>query len=121
MLRFQGDANILGRVTHPQLSSKVCVIAFHNETINKHTTHVKELLSKNPATINLTTVQFLVSSVNDVLQVPPCKLYMVFVDFNERNVILEDPTKGLGDMRLTTVQALDMMGGELGKEIRICP
>ena len=41
----------------------------------------------------------------------------VFVDFNERNVVLENPGQDLGDKKLITVQAAQKMGGN---SIHLC-
>ncbi|KAK3107251.1 hypothetical protein FSP39_010274 [Pinctada imbricata] len=38
------------------------------------------------------------------------RLFIVYVDHNERNIILEDPDQELGDLRRTTVQAAIKMG-----------
>ena len=36
---------------------------------------------------------------------------IVYVDYNERNIILEDPERELGDLRRTTVEAAQKMNG----------
>ena len=71
------------------------------------------MLQEGASTGLTPTASFLLHCHEDILRVPHNKVYVVCVDFNERNVILEDPTKGLGDIRLTTVQALHKMGGKL--------
>ena len=54
---------------------------------------------------------FLVNVHNDIPNLPPSRIYFVFVDFND--VILEFPERGLGDLKLTTVQAAHKMKGRL--------
>ncbi|XP_041373009.1 uncharacterized protein LOC121386242 [Gigantopelta aegis] len=56
---------------------------------------------------------FTVHRHEDLSSIPHAKVYMMFVDFNERNVILEDPRKGLGDLRLLTVRTLWDLRGDV--------
>ncbi|XP_041373480.1 uncharacterized protein LOC121386596 [Gigantopelta aegis] len=55
---------------------------------------------------------FTVHRHDDLPSIPRTKVYVMFVDFNERSVILEDPRKGLGDLRLLTMRQLWSLGGD---------
>ncbi|XP_046546725.1 uncharacterized protein LOC124256810 isoform X2 [Haliotis rubra] len=110
---IRGDENILNSVSPRHLENRVCVVSFHSDTINQHHTQVDAVLSQNDATRHITVTKHCVKGHELILRLPPCKVYFLFVDFNERHVILEDPTKGLGDLRLTTVQAIRKMGGDV--------
>ena len=55
--------------------------------------------------------EFLVRRHEDILQMPKARYIMIFIDFNERNVILENPGQSLGDKKLVTVQAAQKLGG----------
>ncbi|XP_067677581.1 uncharacterized protein [Haliotis asinina] len=110
---IQGDESILDKISRCHLDNFVCVVAFHPDTIKQHHTQVEAVLSQNEATTHIGVKKHYVKGHTLLLSLPPCKIYFVFVDFNERHVILEDPTKGLGDLRLTTVQAIRKMGGDV--------
>ncbi|CAG2198940.1 unnamed protein product [Mytilus edulis] len=49
----------------------------------------------------------------DILTIPSARYIFVFVDFNERNVILENPGQDLGDKKLVTVQAAQKIGADV--------
>ncbi|XP_071115752.1 uncharacterized protein [Haliotis cracherodii] len=105
---IRGDERTLNRVSRRHLENRVCVVGFHSETTNQHHAKIQAVLSENIA-----VEKHHVKGHEQILNLPLCKIYFVCVDFNERNVILEDPTKGLGDLRLTTVQAIQKMGGDV--------
>ncbi|KAK3097323.1 hypothetical protein FSP39_008629, partial [Pinctada imbricata] len=47
---------------------------------------------------------------DDILTIPRSKVIIVYVEKNQRNIILEDPDQELGDLRRTTVEAALKMG-----------
>jgi hypothetical protein len=47
----------------------------------------------------------------EITCIPRSKFIFIFVDFNERNVILENPEQDLGDRKSITVEAAQKMGG----------
>ncbi|VDH95392.1 Hypothetical predicted protein [Mytilus galloprovincialis] len=49
----------------------------------------------------------------DALSIPRCRFVFVFVDFNERNVILENHGQELGDKKVVTVKACQKMGADV--------
>ncbi|KAL3886845.1 hypothetical protein ACJMK2_026808 [Sinanodonta woodiana] len=101
---------ILSQVrANPHLERKLCVISFYEET---HPLHMRMTHSVTEQ-LTIQTVEYVIRRHEEILNIPPVVLFFLFVDFNERNVILEDPTLGLGDLRLTTVQAVQKMGGQI--------
>ncbi|KAK3585095.1 hypothetical protein CHS0354_004286 [Potamilus streckersoni] len=91
------------------LERKLCIISFYEETHQLHM-HMTQSVTRH---LNLEPVEFIIRKHEAILKIPPVFIYFLFVDFNELNVILEDPNVGLGDLRLTTVQAIQKMGGKL--------
>jgi hypothetical protein len=49
----------------------------------------------------------------DLLQANPYGLVLIFVDFNEKNIILEDPGTEIGDLRRVTTIGFQKMGCKL--------
>jgi hypothetical protein len=43
--------------------------------------------------------------------IPLARYIFIFVDFNERNVILEKPDQNLGDKKVVTVNSAQKLGG----------
>ncbi|XP_071115756.1 uncharacterized protein [Haliotis cracherodii] len=94
------------------MEDSVCVVAFHRETEGRHadqTRSVFESVKQQCPTI----LSRVIRRHEDITQLPGSRVFLVFVDFNERNVILEDPTKGLGDLRVTTVRSLWRFGADV--------
>ncbi|XP_076110346.1 uncharacterized protein LOC143079071 isoform X2 [Mytilus galloprovincialis] len=113
--RRQGNVrpqSILDR-THrfPVLDNKVCVLSFYSETMNLHKQLVESALATRRRKHNI--IQYLVRRHEDILNIPPARYIFVFVDFNERNVILENPGQDLGDKKLVTVQAAQKIGADV--------
>ncbi|XP_048250915.1 uncharacterized protein LOC124124986 isoform X2 [Haliotis rufescens] len=94
------------------MEDSVCVVAFHTATEGRHadqTRSVFESVQQPCPTIHSRVIR----RHADITQLPGSRVFLVFVDFNERNVILEDPTKGLGDLRVTTVRSLWRFGTDV--------
>lgn len=47
---------------------------------------------------------YLIEKQEDLLKIKPYKVTIVFVDFNERNIILENPDTEVGDCRRLTTE-----------------
>lgn len=62
---------------------------------------------------------FVVTNGKSVLNIPPCKVLLVFVDHNNQDVILEHPIEDDEDIKLLTVQACRKIGGRLDIDIMI--
>ena len=56
-------------------------------------------------------IPHLVRRHEDILDIPSARYIFIFVDFNERNVILEKPDQDLGDKKVVTVKAAQKLGG----------
>ncbi|XP_071115746.1 myosin-3-like [Haliotis cracherodii] len=94
------------------MEDSVCVVAFHRETEGRHADQTRSVFEsvKQPCpTIHSRVIR----RHEDITQLPGSRVFLVFVDFNQRNVILEDPTKGLGDLRVTTVRSLWRFGADV--------
>ncbi|KAK3585118.1 hypothetical protein CHS0354_004310 [Potamilus streckersoni] len=107
---YSTAGRILSKVrTDLRLEKKLCIISFYDDT---HPLHMRMTQSFTQQ-LNQQLVEFIIRRHEDILEIPKVFLYFLFVDFNERNVIIEDPTLGLGDLRLTTVQAIQKMSGRI--------
>ncbi|OPL33390.1 hypothetical protein AM593_08724, partial [Mytilus galloprovincialis] len=109
----QRAPRILDRIQRfPVFDNKVCVLSFYSETMNLHKQLVKSSLASSRRGGNIEVIQHLVRRHEDILSIPPARYIFVFVDFNERNVILENPGQDFGDKKLVTVQAAQKLGGK---------
>ncbi|KAL5019722.1 hypothetical protein ScPMuIL_002614 [Solemya velum] len=109
----ENTKSILNQVNNrQQLQPQICVISFFETNQTEHQRLLRSVLagSQNEG---LTIKPFLVTRHTNIQHIPPCKMYMIFVDFNERHIILEPPGRGLGDLKLTTVRAAMKMRGEI--------
>ncbi|CAG2201686.1 unnamed protein product [Mytilus edulis] len=110
----QRAPSILDRIQRvPVFDNKVCVLSFYSETMNLHKQLVKSALATNKRGGNIEVIQHLVRRHEDILNIPGARYIFVFVDFNERNVILENPGQDLGDKKLVTVQAAQKLGADV--------
>ncbi|VDH91275.1 Hypothetical predicted protein [Mytilus galloprovincialis] len=85
-----------------ELEESICILSFHEETQDLHHRIITSVFEEEEVEIK----PFLLEKTDpDVLDIPRCQFIFVFVDFNETNVILENP----GAKRSDTVQAcMDM-------------
>ena len=60
----------------------------------------------------------LVQSFDDVMDVEPHKLVIIFVDFNTRNIILENADTESGDLRNQTTKVFKFLGCKLKHQRR---
>ncbi|XP_063439838.1 uncharacterized protein LOC134721060 [Mytilus trossulus] len=110
----QRAPSILDRIHRvPVFENKVCVLSFYSETMNLHKQLVKSALASSRRGNNIEVIQHLVRRHEDISSIPPARYIFVFVDFNERNVILENPGQDLGDKKLVTVQAAQKIGADV--------
>ncbi|XP_041373007.1 uncharacterized protein LOC121386240 isoform X2 [Gigantopelta aegis] len=93
-------------------TTDVCVVGFYTETSRTHLKSVRDICTASATgmQVRVEVTGFTVHRHEDLGSIPLAKVYVMFVDFNERNVILEDPRKGLGDLRLLTVCSLWALG-----------
>jgi hypothetical protein len=98
---------ILDQVHGVQLSRNICIISFYTETQILH-----QKLVKSAVHVDIPIKSFLMGNPEtEITCIPRSKFIFIFVDFNERNVILENPEQDLGDRKSITVEAAQKMGG----------
>ena len=102
---------VLSRIKAKRLQSKVCVLSFFQETSDKHVELTKSAIQLVDALHGVEVVTTVITKHEEVLDMPPCKVIIMFVDYNQRNVILEDTKKVLGDLKLTTARAILKFNG----------
>lgn len=98
---------ILDQVHGVQLSRTICIISFYKETQILH-----QKLVKSAVRVDIPITLFLMRNhETEITCINRSKFIFIFVDFNERNVILENPGQNLGDKKTLTVEAAQKMGG----------
>ncbi|XP_033758552.1 uncharacterized protein LOC117340883 isoform X2 [Pecten maximus] len=98
---------------HPStLNNQICVISFYSETKALHMRLVESACISRELR-NVERVSSLISVHDNIPNLPRAKVFLVFVDFNERDIILEHPDREVGDLRMTTVQGARKMGGDV--------
>ena len=109
---FQRPSSILDQISRkPVLAIKICILSFYAETQPLHKSLVTSalLLSRRGKTMQI--IPHLVRRHEDILDIPSARYIFIFVDFNERNVILEKQDQNLGDKKVVTVNAAQKLGG----------
>ena len=110
----QRPSSILDQISRkPVLANKICILSFYAETQPLHKSLVTSalLLSRRGKTMQI--IPHLVRRHEDILDIPSARYIFIFVDFNERNVILEKPDQDLGDKKVVTVKAAQKLGGDV--------
>lgn len=101
--------NLLDQVHGVQLSRTICIISFYKETQILH-----QKLVKSAVHVDIPIKPFLMlNHEKEITCIPRSKFIFIFVDFNERNVILENPGQDLGDKKSLTVEAAQKMGADV--------
>ena len=103
---------VLSRIKPRRLLSKVCVLSLYHETINRHVELTKSAIQMVDALHGIEIVTTVITKHEEVLDMPACKTIVMYVDYNQRNVILEDTRKVLGDLKLTTARAILKLNGK---------
>ncbi|XP_071175514.1 myosin heavy chain, clone 203-like [Mytilus edulis] len=96
-----------------ELDNKFCVISFSQETHNKHRKITRHCVEGRRRIKNMDEADFVVTNGKSVLNIPPCKVLLVFVDHNYQDVILENPIEDNEDIKLLTVQACRKIGADV--------
>ena len=100
---------ILDQVHGVQLKRNICIISFYTETQILH-----QKLVKSAVHVDIPIQSFLMGNPEtEITCIPRSKFIFIFVDFNERNVILENPEQDLGDKKSITVEAAQKMGADV--------
>ncbi|VDH91277.1 Hypothetical predicted protein [Mytilus galloprovincialis] len=102
--------NILDQICSGNLEESVCILSFYEVTQDLH----RKILTSALQQKDIPMKPFLLQVADpDALSIPRCRFVFVFVDFNERNVILENPGQELGDKKVVTVKACQKMGADV--------
>ncbi|XP_021377308.1 myosin heavy chain, fast skeletal muscle-like [Mizuhopecten yessoensis] len=104
--------SVLDSIQLSTLARQICVVSFYSETKAFHMRLVESACSSGELS-KVDKVGSLVSNHETIPKLPRAKIFLVFVDFNERDIILEHPDREIGDLRMTTVQGARKMGGDV--------
>ncbi|CAC5420704.1 unnamed protein product [Mytilus coruscus] len=96
-----------------ELENKFCVVSFSQETHNKHRRITRPSVEGRLRIKKMDEADFVVTNDKSVLNIPRCKVILVFVDHNQKDVILETPGEDEEDIKLLTVQACRKMGADV--------
>lgn len=96
-----------------ELENKFCVVSFSQETHNKHRRITRPSVEGRLRIKKMDEADFVVTNDKSVLNIPRCKVILVFVDHNQKDVILETPGEDEEDIKLLTVQACRKRGGDV--------
>lgn len=95
----------------------VCEIVKYNITIDNLLMYYKFSSQQIIVTTSDLQILFLkacnIKTKHGIADTEPFKLVLIFVDFNERNIILEDPAAEIGDLRRMTTIGFQKMGCKL--------
>ena len=110
----QRPSSILDQISRkPVLANKICILSFYAETQSLHKSLVTSALMLSRRGKTMQIIPHLVRRHEDILHIPSARYIFIFVDFNERNVILEKPDQDLGDKKVVTVKAAQKLGGDV--------
>ncbi|XP_052060387.1 kinesin-like protein KIF15 isoform X2 [Mytilus californianus] len=101
------------RTQPEELGNKFCVISFSQETHNKHRRITRPSVEGRLRIKKMDEADFVVTNDKSVLNIPRCKVLLVFVDHNQKDVILETPGEDEEDIKLLTVQACRKIGADV--------
>ncbi|XP_063442026.1 uncharacterized protein LOC134722342 [Mytilus trossulus] len=102
--------NILDKICSGNLEESICILSFYEETQDMHRSMLTSALQQKDFPMKPFLLQL---ADPDALSIPRCRFVFVFVDFNERNVILETPGQDLGEKKVVTVKACQKMGADV--------
>ncbi|XP_069115286.1 myosin heavy chain, clone 203-like isoform X2 [Argopecten irradians] len=105
--------SVLDRIHPSTLTNQICVVSFYLDTNRALHMRLVESACSGSELSKVNRVSSLVSGHEKIPELPRSKIYLVFVDFNERDIILEHPEREIGDLRMTTVQGARKMGGDV--------
>ncbi|XP_061165198.1 uncharacterized protein LOC133174156 [Saccostrea echinata] len=100
--------SVLDQIHPKNLNKKIGIVSFNTKTQKVH----KEMLQRalNSTDTNTEIVAVVVDRADKILTIHPSCLMFIFVDRNDRNIILEDPDSEIGDLRRLTTQGVMKMG-----------
>ncbi|CAG2210934.1 unnamed protein product [Mytilus edulis] len=102
--------NILDQICSGNLEESICILSFYEETQDMH----RDILTSALQQKDIPMKPFLLQVTDpDALSIPRCRFVFIFVDYSERNIILENPGQELGDNKVVTVKACQKMGADV--------
>ncbi|CAG2240112.1 unnamed protein product [Mytilus edulis] len=96
-----------------ELENKFCVVSFSPETHNKHRRITRPSVEGRLRIKKMDEADFVVTNDKSVMKIPHCKVILVFVDHNQKDVILETPGEDEEDIKLLTVKTCRKMGADV--------
>ncbi|XP_052692049.1 uncharacterized protein LOC128170135 [Crassostrea angulata] len=98
----------LKKTSHTRLENSLCVVGFEEgETQRHHVEMAKDLVGPDK---RLQMKSVVVTSPDSLVNIPPSKILLMFVDYNERNLIIEEAEDGI---RRRTLDVLIKSGAEV--------
>ncbi|XP_060079849.1 uncharacterized protein LOC132559248 [Ylistrum balloti] len=105
----QQPHSVMDRISKTSTENSVCILSFNGDPAHKkHMTVSRTFLDK---TVKVT--ECVIDREEDILNVPPSKVVLVHVDYNSRNIILENPEREVGELKRKTVLALWRMNADV--------
>ncbi|XP_062595372.1 putative uncharacterized protein DDB_G0282133 [Saccostrea cucullata] len=102
------NTSVLDQIHPNGLKKTIGIVSFNNKTHKIH----KEMLQRALDTMDINTEidAVLVDREDKILTIKPSCLVFIFVDRNDRNIILEDSESEIGNLRRITTQSFMKMG-----------
>ncbi|XP_025078753.1 uncharacterized protein LOC112554891 [Pomacea canaliculata] len=90
----------------------LCIVYFVERDLRQLRRWMNEIIEETRAIQRMRTMNYVIASRDDIRDIPTCRLALVFVNPDERQLILEDDFH-MGSTRRDTVQALHHRGAEV--------
>lgn len=92
--------DIVKELSKKRREKGIGIISFSSSTKKFHL----QILKTVPMPKSFPVHDYVVGSVRDVLKISPHEIFIIFVDSNERDIILENPETEIGDLRRKTTE-----------------
>ncbi|XP_048774128.2 uncharacterized protein LOC125679182 [Ostrea edulis] len=102
----QSSEAIVERIARRSRGPGLSIVSFNVSSQQFH----KSLVAGIPTSSSVNISAHLIRKLKDILEINPFSQVIIFVDFNERNIILEDPDVEIGDIRRMTTLGFQKMG-----------
>ncbi|XP_052721212.1 uncharacterized protein LOC128192515 isoform X1 [Crassostrea angulata] len=104
----ENEPKNLKKTSQTRLENSLCVVGFEEgETQRHHVEMAKDLVGPDK---RLQMKSVVVTSPDSLVNIPPSKILLMFVDYNERNLIIEEAEDGI---RRRTLDVLIKSGAEV--------
>ncbi|XP_056010807.1 uncharacterized protein LOC130051864 [Ostrea edulis] len=103
---FSSDSSL--KRSFQKLENSICALSFSRDVVEKYHLPLVKSLSEVLSDWKLQTKRVLILKPDDLNVIPPSKIFVVFVDFNEKNEILESDVTRKGNLLIKreTVRSL---------------